>query len=361
MFGWVLTLLMTLVLAYVVRRAASVPCLARRVGPRTFWGGAAGVWLLVAGGRWLEHSSRMPGADWVGLAGMTLLGVLFLCFLVLLLADLATGFGAWGRSWAPRLRGWALLMGLGLSGFALVQGLRAPEIVDYEARLLGLPPGLDGLQVAVLSDCHLGSLIGPRWMAARVAQVQALRPDLILLLGDIFEGHGAPEEALVRTLEGLHAPLGVWGVEGNHERYGRSASPLVGPGIHLLRNELAEPAPGLVLAGRQETGRRITGDVAPAWNPPRPRPGSALVLLSHIPDQAPEAAASGVGLMVSGHTHGGQIWPFGYLVGLAYPILAGETRICGMTLVVTRGTGTWGPRMRLWRRGEISRITLRSA
>ena len=90
------------------------------------------------------------------------------------------------------------------------------------------------------------------------------------------------------------------------------------------------------------------------------RPAGALILLSHIPGQAREAARAGVGLMLSGHTHGGQIWPLGYLVGMAFPIAQGMAQIDGMTLVVHRGTGTWGPRMRLWRRSEIARIRLRS-
>lgn len=359
MFGTVLTLFMTLVLAYVVQRSASVPCLAARISSRWFWVGTAGLWGVMAAGRFLGHDARWPGAGWAELAGMTLMGVLFLCFLPLLLVDIASGCGAWGRSWAPRARGWALLAGLALSGAAMVQGLRAPEVVDYEVALPGLPARLDGLTLAALSDLHLGTSIGPRWLEARVAQVQALRPDMILLLGDVFEGHGLPEPRLVQELGRLRAPLGVWGVEGNHERFGGAARPLDGSGIRLLRDEVAVPVPGLVLAGRRDPGRRITGDAA-VWEPPAVRPAGALVLLSHIPNQAREAAAAGAGLMLSGHTHGGQIWPLSYLVGLAYPVVAGEVRIGGMTLLVTRGAGTWGPRMRLWRRGEICRIRLKA-
>jgi hypothetical protein len=87
---------------------------------------------------------------------------------------------------------------------------------------------------------------------------------------------------------------------------------------------------------------------------------ATMVLLSHIPNHVHEAAASEVGLMLSGHTHGGQIWPFDYLVGRAYPALAGQSKVGGMALIINRGTGTWGPRMRLWQRSEISRIHLRT-
>ncbi len=89
------------------------------------------------------------------------------------------------------------------------------------------------------------------------------------------------------------------------------------------------------------------------------RPPGAGILLSHAPTRAEEASRAGAGLMLSGHTHGGQIWPFGYLVGLRYPLLAGEYRVGGTTVLVCRGTGTWGPRMRLWHPGEILRVVLR--
>ena len=89
------------------------------------------------------------------------------------------------------------------------------------------------------------------------------------------------------------------------------------------------------------------------------RPPGATILLSHTPWQAERIAGAGVGLMLSGHTHGGQIWPFGYLVRSRYPLLEGRYEVDRMPVLVSRGTGTWGPRMRLWRAGEILRVTLR--
>lgn len=89
-------------------------------------------------------------------------------------------------------------------------------------------------------------------------------------------------------------------------------------------------------------------------------PNGATVLLSHTPWQADRAAHAGTELMLSGHTNGGQIWPFGYLVQTVYPLLAGRHDIDGMPVLVSRGTGTWGPRMRLWHRGEILKVTLQA-
>lgn len=91
------------------------------------------------------------------------------------------------------------------------------------------------------------------------------------------------------------------------------------------------------------------------------RPSGATVFLSHTPWKADAAASAGAGLMLSGHTHAGQVWPFGYLVRLRYPLLEGRYEVNGMPIIVSRGMGTWGPRMRLWRPNEILRITLRSS
>jgi predicted MPP superfamily phosphohydrolase len=131
-------------------------------------------------------------------------------------------------------------------------------------------------------------------------------------------------------------------------------------GIRLLRNHWAQVRPGFVLAGVEDlTAHRRSGRsgnlMVPALSG---RPPGAAVLLSHTPWQTEEAAGAGAGLMLSGHTHGGQIWPFSYLIRLRYPLLAGRYQIDQMTVIVCRGTGTWGPRMRLWRPGEILCITL---
>ena len=129
----------------------------------------------------------------------------------------------------------------------------------------------------------------------------------------------------------------------------------------LLRNSWTEIKPGLVLAGLDDltvtrrngfSGDLVTKTLAG-------RPSGAIILLSHTPWETEKAAQNGVDLMLSGHTHGGQIWPFDYLVRRRYPLLEGRYEIDSMTVIVCRGTGTWGPRMRLWRPSEILHITLK--
>jgi predicted MPP superfamily phosphohydrolase len=209
---------------------------------------------------------------------------------------------------------------------------------------------------------HLGSQLGDQWLAARIAQVNAQRPDLVVLLGDIFEGHGPPKDQLIATFKGLSAPLGIWAVPGNHEFHGGGDMRLFeGVSFKLLRSGWAEVRPGLVLSGVDDlTSRRRRGQGGdPISQALVGRPPGATILLSHTPWQAERAAKAGVGLMLSGHTHGGQIWPFDYLVRNRYPLLEGRYEVNGMTVIVCRGTGTWGPRMRLWRPSEILHVTLR--
>lgn len=134
-------------------------------------------------------------------------------------------------------------------------------------------------------------------------------------------------------------------------------------GVHVLHDSWAEVRPGLILAGIDDlTSRRRrnqTGDFIQKALQGRPA-GAATIFVSHTPWEAETVARAGAGLMLSGHTHEGQIWPFGYLVRFTHPFLAGAYEPNGMPIIVCRGTGTWGPRMRLWRRGEIARITLRA-
>lgn len=135
-----------------------------------------------------------------------------------------------------------------LSCIAFVQGLRAPAVVSYTVTLPSLPVELDGKIIVAVSDTHLGAILGERWFAKRVDEIQALRPDLLVFLGDIFEGHGdAPTD--IPVLRQLAVPLGKWFVDGNHESHrntGAGPDVLERAGFRRLENQWAEPAPGLV-------------------------------------------------------------------------------------------------------------------
>ncbi len=327
---------------------------------------AAVGWLSYPLGRLLVHTRSFSWAPAVELAGAIWMGFLFLAVIALLAVDLPTGFGHLLPSWSIPLRLTAVALALLLSAAALIQGLRPPTVRELELSLPGLPRERDGLVLVQLSDLHLGSLLGRRWLAERMRQVDSLRPDLLVITGDLVDGDLTAVEPLVPLLRQWHAPLGVWAVTGNHEFYAGlegSATLLKGAGFHVLRDQWEEAAPGLILAGVDDlTARRQFGlRDHPLERALGGRPPGATLFLCHSPLEVQRASELGVGLMLSGHTHAGQIWPFGYLVRLSYPYLAGSFRVGGMELVVNRGTGTWGPRMRLFHRSEILRITLRTA
>jgi uncharacterized protein len=364
MFGTILISICTLMHIYVSWRTYSIPFVKQHVPIKIFIPLSQFLWAVFILGRVYGHRETGTLACILELLGMNWMAVLFLTFLPLLLVDLVTLFGFTMPRLAASLRGWAVIAGLTLSGIALFQGLRPPVVQNYEVRIPDLPDDMDGTVIVALSDLHLGSLLGERWLEARVTQVQEQKPDLLVMLGDIFEGHGPPKKKFISTFRRLNAPLGVWAVTGNHEFHGGGITAIRAmeeAGFQVLRNRWAEVRPGLVLAGVDDlTTRRRRGQrgdfISQAL---KDRPDNATILLSHTPWEAEKAAGAGVSLMLSGHTHGGQIWPFDYLVRLVYPLLEGRYEVDGMPVIVTRGAGTWGPRMRLWSPGEILRVTLR--
>ncbi len=366
MFWSVLLVILAVLHAYVVWRASGVPAVTRRVSRRVLAGVGMALWATLVASWLLAHDASSSAARALESFGMTWMAVLFLLASCLLAVDAFTLFGLVWRRRAPALRGWAMVGAGVLSLVALVQGVRAPVVREHEVSLAGLPGAADGAVLVAISDLHLGNTLGARWLAARVEQVRSLDPDLVVLLGDVFEGHGDPDPELIAVLGRLAAPHGVWAVTGNHEFHGGRGASLGAfeqAGVTVLHDGWAEASPGLVLAGVDDLARRQHGGVATRAieRALAGRPAGATVFLSHTPTRFETVAEAGVGLMLAGHTHGGQLWPFGYLVALESPLLGGRYEVGGMPVIVCRGTGTWGPRMRLWRPSEILRITLRTA
>lgn len=358
---------------YVFWRLASVPWVSAYFSQRALVWTAAALWAGYPLARFLNSRRLEAVGRPLEFVAANWIGVLFVLFSILCIADVVTLGGRLLPGLAPIIRGWAVGVALVLSAAGLVQGLRPPVVREYEVRLAGLPRERDGLVLVGISDLHLGTLIGGPWMTRLVGRVNDLRPDVVLVVGDLVDGEVGPLEPLLPVLKTLRAPLGVWAVTGNHEFYAgldRSVALLEAAGYTVLRDRWAEIVPGLVVAGVDDLSARrqfsrpdqsvekaLARAVAAGL---ANRPPGAAILLSHSPWQADVAAAAGAGLMLSGHTHDGQIWPFGYVVRLNYPLLGGRYEVGGMPVIVCRGTGTWGPRMRLWRPGEIVRIRLRS-
>lgn len=364
MFGTILMSVVTVMQIYVFWRASSVQLVRQHISRKWQIGIGFAVWVLFFVGRVGGSDEAGKLATVLELSSLTWMASLFLMAVALLAVDFATCFGLFLKRFVCRLRGVALVIGIGLSVIALVQGLRAPVVQSYNVSIAELPEKLDGTVLIALSDLHLGSALGEQWLTARIEQVQAERPDIVVLLGDVFEGHGTPGKELLAALHRLSAPQGVWGVLGNHESHTANSDNdalFKEAGVQLLHNAWVELRPGLVLAGlddlaasrdTHQTQNSLTTALAG-------RPSGATILLSHAPVASDLAAEKGINLMLSGHTHGGQIWPFDYLVRQRFPLFEGQYQVGLMALIVSRGTGTWGPRMRLWCPSEIVRVTLR--
>jgi hypothetical protein len=252
---------------YVFWRLGSVPWVAAHCSARALVCIAVALWLSYPLARMFE--SR--GWDGIGLPleffAANWIGVLFLLVAAMLLTDLLTLGGRLFADRAPAIRGGAALVALAASALALIQGLRAPAVTEHEVALPGLPATREGTRIAVLSDLHLGTLLGRRWLEDRIEQVRRLNPDLILLVGDVVDGNNRRITPVVPTLARFRAPLGVFAVTGNHEFYAgveASVACLESAGIKVLRDSAVEVAPGLVIAGVDDLTARqqfqIPGD-----------------------------------------------------------------------------------------------------
>jgi predicted MPP superfamily phosphohydrolase len=248
----------------------------------------------------------------------------------------------------------------GLSTIGIRSALSGIQIKQLDVKLRGLPQELAGFRLVQISDVHVGPLLRKDWVAHVVEQIRQLAPDLVAITGDLVDGRVHELREHVAPLAKIEARRGVYFVTGNHEYYSGVEewyAHLPSLGVRPLRNERVEVAPGLELAGIEDpTG---APDLAAALHGRDPE--VALVLLAHQPRQFAEAAKRGVPLTLSGHTHGGQIWPFSWLVALAQPYLAGLHRRGESQLYVSRGTGFWGPPMRVFAPAEITLLRLQPA
>lgn len=303
-------------------------------------------------------------------AAFVWMGSLFLLLASLVATDvLRTALHAAGQAAMPRaFEGGAALFAASLVGVGLVNARRL-GVKEAQVSLERLPASLDGLVVAQITDLHIGSTIGRAMVEEVVAQANALKPDLIVITGDLADGDPRALADAAAPLGKLSAKHGVWFVTGNHEYFGDVEgwlSLLRSLGIRPLRNErvsIGDGAASFDLAGIDDTVGRWT----PGHGPDLPKAlagrdeSRELVLLAHRPTVVREAAKSNVGLVISGHTHGGQIWPFHYLVKLDQPWLAGLHRVGERTqLYVSEGTGWWGPPMRLGTTREVTKLVLRA-
>jgi predicted MPP superfamily phosphohydrolase len=258
---------------------------------------------------------------------------------------------------------------LAISAFSLRSGLRPPDLRRVEVQLDRWPIRFDGIRIMQLSDIHIGPILDGVFARGLVERVNALAPDLVVITGDLVDGAVKHLRQEVAPFGDLQGRLGVYFVTGNHDHYSGVHSwcdAISKLGIRVLRNERVEIRDGdgvFDLVGVDDHhGSHFDDDggedlLAAFAGRDSERP---VVLLAHDPSTFKRASELPVDLQISGHTHGGQMWPFGYLVRLVVPFVAGRYRRGDSELYVSSGTGFWGPPMRLFAPAELTEITLRS-
>jgi predicted MPP superfamily phosphohydrolase len=246
----------------------------------------------------------------------------------------------------------------------------APVVERVPVTLRGLDPALDGFRIVTFSDGHLSSTYGGRRFERLVEIVNSQQPDVVAIVGDLVDGSVEELREDVAPLADLVSEQGVFFVTGNHEYFVDTRAwlrHLPTLGVDVLRNErvsLTRGRAAVDLAGiddRTAAGSGLPGHGADLDAALDGRDDATpVVLLAHQPFMVDQAAAAGVDLQLSGHTHGGQLWPFDYAIRLDQPAVEGLSRHGGTQLYVTRGAGYWGPAVRVGARPEITVVELRS-
>ena len=251
-------------------------------------------------------------------------------------------------------------------GVGMASALGPPDLLHVPVRLRKLDPVFNGFRIAVVSDIHLGPLWGRARTERIVRMINETAPDLVAIVGDLVDGTVEELGPAAEPLRDLHSREGTFFVTGNHEYFVEDTSSwlreLERLGVQPLRNEntaIRRGAAAFDLAGVNDIAGESKSD-PPDFD--RALSGldssRATVLLAHQPVQVNEAAARGVDLQLSGHTHGGQMWPFHYIVRAAQPSLAGLSTVDDTQLYVTRGAGFWGPPVRVGAPPDITVLNL---
>lgn len=351
----------------------------QRVGPWLFAASA----LLLPAGMFLSRTLPRHIGSWVAMGIYTWMGLIILALFLTIGTELVRAGTAVleatkvvpndpeRRTFIARaLAGGVGLAAVGLGGMGLM-AVRSPvQVKPVKIALKRFPEALNGFRIVQLTDVHVGPTIDGTWLRDVVDRVNALEPDVIAITGDLVDGSVEELREHVAPLADLKAKHGVYFVTGNHEYYsGVDAwiAYLKELGIRVLRNErvsIGNEEASFDLAGvddlrAKDFGRGHGADLAKAVEGRDPT--RELVLLAHQPKQAFDSEKHGVGLQLSGHTHGGQIFPWGFFVRLDQKFVRGIETLGDMIVYTSCGTGYWGPPMRVGAPAEITEIELSRA
>jgi predicted MPP superfamily phosphohydrolase len=317
--------------------------------------------------RVMERAGMSDPARPIAMLVMAWFGFVFIFFSSALATDLYR-LAAWAsRGALPALGARTafhavLVFSLAVSIYGVFEarGLRT-ERISIEHK--GLPAGRS-IKIVQISDLHLGPTQGEGTLRKVLEAVKAEAPDIIVSTGDLVDGLMSDTDGLAQMLAGTEAPLGKFAVMGNHEYYA-GVEYSIGfhgrAGFRMLRDDVVRPAEGLMLAGADFRDRVVPG--SKEGNPgaglfDSRAPGDLVVLLRHVPAEE-EGSGGRVHLQLSGHTHNGQIFPFSLVTRLVYPYITGDYDLPGGgRLHVSRGTGSWGPPMRVLSPPELTVIEI---
>ncbi|MGW4073110.1 metallophosphoesterase [Streptomyces asiaticus] len=257
----------------------------------------------------------------------------------------------------------ATAVAAGTVGYGAYTVLRGPRVKRITVPLAKLPRRAHGFRIAVVSDIHLGPILGRDHTRRVVEAVNRTNPDLVAVVGDLVDGSVADLGPAAEPLRGLSARHGSYFVTGNHEYYSGAAEwvdHVRELGLRPLENERTE-LPGFDLAGVNDVAGESEGHGPDFGKALGDRDRSrASVLLAHQPVVIHDAVKAGVDLQLSGHTHGGQLWPGNYVAELANPTAAGLDRYGDTQLYVTCGAGAWGPPVRVGAPPDVTVVELAS-
>ncbi|AGH86306.1 metallophosphoesterase [Ralstonia pseudosolanacearum] len=317
--------------------------------------------------RFIVRSTEL--ADRVHWLGTLLMGLFSSLLVLTLLRDIALLLTPTG--WRHGLT----LAVLGLTSFVTLVGYvnarRIPRVAHVAVPIAGLPEPLHGFTIAQITDLHVGPTIKQSYVAGVVARLNSLGPDLVAVTGDLVDGDVEVLRLHIEPLSNMRARHGVFAVTGNHEYYSGVAQwvpEFERLGMRVLMNEHAVVEHGgaaLVVAGVTDFSAGKF-DAAQTSDPARALSGAPgglvpAILLAHQPRSAQAAEEVGFHLQLSGHTHGGQFWPWNLFVPLQQPFTAGLHRLGRLWIYTSRGTGYWGPPLRFGAPSEITLLRLERA
>jgi predicted MPP superfamily phosphohydrolase len=305
------------------------------------------------------------------------LGIMFYAFLIIGIIDLVRVLAGWTGifpNFRAFLGGYGETVAVGVGLIILVLQVYGtwnalnPQVSRYEVTVPKSGENLSQLKIVLVSDIHLGKIVGLKRLTRMVDMINEEKPDLVVFAGDIIDGNVDvfTEQNLDNVLKNIKAEYGVYGVLGNHEYISREVDKAIfylnKGGVRVLRDEVVRVEDSFYLVGRDErsnhsfsdTGRRKLTDLLTGVDKSDP-----VILLDHQPLDLAEAAESGVDLQLSGHTHQGQFFPINLITERLFETDRGYLSKGSLQVIVSNGFGTWGPPIRIGNKPEIVAISLR--